>query len=328
MERIYMVVEKKFWLDVVGLDNKVVNFEDAFKPVILTTQWMGHVSGGFSDIERVKAKVGCNDPSTRQMVAGAEKLTVRLLHTEIGPDGIKKYSRPISLAGLPEETQQLYDEYHFCKIRKGQTDHLGSFGPCDEALFKFQASEARATGMPAPTRDPKNYWPSSKGPIAQYKERSYGTDFIFLEGPADFTPEIPDLNKFKPPFSLKLQYNDEKRHRLRQVLLGPFGAGGVYGKGYPYYQGSTQNIVLQDYMKLKSAGMDTLLRCQYRERDRVTAEIAYWYKTRPEAADPAYLRSRMRNHPALLVMDPRVECPPLLTTETMRKRDALLRGTQ
>jgi hypothetical protein len=328
IERIYTVVEKKFWLDVVGFDNKVGNFEDAFKPVILTTQWMSHVGGGVSDVDKVIARFECDSPRTRKMVGGAEKLTVRLLHTDIGPDGIEKYSRPISLAGLPEETQQLYDEYHFCKIKTGQTDHLGSFGPCDEALFKFQASEAKATGMPAPARDPKSFWRSSKGPIGQYKKRSYGTDFIFYEGPANFTPELPDPKEFKPPISIKLKYNAGKRNRLIRVGLRRFGPGGVYGKSYVYYQGSAGTIVSQDYTKLSNAGNDTLLLCDYYDSDRAVAEIAYWYKTRPQAADPVYLRSRMRNHPALLVMDPRVECPPVLTTETMRKRDALLRGMQ
>ena len=324
ISRIYAIVEKKFWLDVVGLDDKAFDLEHIIGPVLLTTQWMIVVSGGLSDIDAVVAKYGCNAPVTRQMIASAEKLTVELLSTDIGIDGVSRYRRPPSLAGLPEKTQQLYDQYHLCKVRTGQSDHLGSFGPCDEALFQFEVSQAKATGGPAPTKDPINYWRSIKGPIGQFKERAYGTDFIFYEAPTNFTPEIPDTRKFKLPLYLKMQFNEGKRDRIWKINLTRFGPAGVYGKNYMYYKGATREIVREDYGEVEKAGYDTVLECLYYRDGRTVNAIYYWFRTRPDAANPARLNSRMRNHPLLLVMDARVECPPVLSTETRRKKDMLL----
>lgn len=121
-----------------------------------------------------------------------------------------------------------------------------------------------------------------------------------------------------------MQFNEGKRDRIWKINLTRFGPAGVYGKNYMYYKGATREIVREDYGEVEKAGYDTVLECLYYRDGRTVNAIYYWFRTRPDAANPARLNSRMRNHPLLLVMDARVECPPVLSTETRRKKDMLL----
>lgn len=321
--RIYAIVEKKFWLDIVGLDVKVTSIEEAFAPVVLTTQWWTYVSSGSVDVEKIISKYRCNGTVTRNVVAAAEKLTENLLTTDIGVGGVKAYKRPASLGGLPEETQKLYDEYYFCKVRTGQTNHLGSFGPCDAALYEFQVSEAKATGRPAPAKEIVNPWRSKKGPLGEYKDRTFSVDVIFRDAPDHFTPEIPDDRNRLKYLNIKLEYNRDKRNKLWRIGLRSTAPRGVYGYSYTRFQGSARSIVEQDNRIIGKDRNDVVLVCEYANDGRTVNEVIYWFEYRPELADPERLSSRMRNHPLLLVQGVSAECPATLTQETLQRRQML-----
>ena len=321
--RIYRIVETKFWLDVMGIKKQAETIEELFAPAVLSTQWWIYVSGGIADIDVIVDAYKCDGIVTRNLIAEAEKLTEKLLSTEIGLHGVKAYKRPVILNGLPEATQKLYDEYHLCKVRTGQSDHLGSFGPCDEALYQFQVAEAKATGHPPPTKETINYWRSTKGPIGQYKERSFSTDVIFYEAPGYFTPEIPDTRDRGKRLYITLDYNSEKPNKLETVGLTSISAGGVYGYGYSRYSGRTQSIVEEDIRLIGNLGNDVILSCLYTDDGRTQNEIVYWFQERPKLADPGRLKSRLPSHPLLLVQGVADECPATLTREALNRRAML-----
>jgi hypothetical protein len=321
--RIHRIVDTKFWLDVLGLNHQAETMEEIVAPVLLTTQWWIYVSGGIGDIEIIVDAYKCDSIVTRNFIAEAEKLTEKLLSTDIGLGGVKAYKRPVTLNGLPEATQKLYDEYHLCKVRTGQSDHLGSFGPCDEALYQFQVAEAKATGNPPPTKDPINYWRSTKGPLGQYKERPFSTDVIFYEAPGHFTPEIPDTRDRGKRLNITLEYNSEKPNKLAKVRLASISAGGVYGYSYNRYSGRARSIVEEDNRLIGNLGNDVILECLYTNDGRTHNEIVYWFQERPELADPDRLRKRMPSHPLLLVQGVADECPATLTQEALRRRTML-----
>ena len=321
--RIYRAVETKFWTEIMVTNRQNDTIEEILAPAVLSTQWWIYVSGGIADIETIVDAYKCDSTVIRNFIAEAEKLTEKLLSTNIGLGGVKAYQRPVILNGLPEATQKLYDEYHLCKVRTGQSDHLGSFGPCDEALYQFQVAEAKATGHPPPTKETINYWRSTKGPIGQYKERSFSTDVIFYEAPGYFTPEIPDTRDRGKRLNITLDYNSEKPNKLETVRLTSISAGGVYGYGYNRYSGRAQGIVEEDIRLIGNLGNDVILACLYTNDGRTQNEIVYWFQERPKLADPDRLRFRLPSHPLLLVQGVADECPATLTREALKRRAML-----
>ena len=284
------------------------------------------IAVGQADLEAIVSEFGCGSPTTRQWVAAAEKLTEQLLMLRGADRGLLgRYVRPAFLDGLPEETQQLYDGYYLCRVRTGRTDHLASFGPCDEPLFQLRVSEARATGQPLPTRrlPPVRVWTSERGPVGELQERSYGTDIRFSTAPADFTPEIPDTLKL--PLVFYLDFNDGNRDKISRVSLTRITFSGVYGLGVMRFQGSERDRLSEDYTALLSLGFDQpVLDCSYYVSARRVFSVYYWYRSRPALADPERLRSRMANHPLLLILGVREDCPATVTAATRGRIQTLL----
>ena len=289
------------------------------------------IPDGGRDFEAIRsAWGGCDAPGTRAFFAGAEKIVEAMLRLR-GADRalLTRYVRPARFDGLPEETKQLYDGYYLCQVRTGQTDQLASFGSCDEALFQFRVSEARATGQPLPTRrlPPIRAWTSERGPIGELQERSYGTDIRISTAPADFTPEIPDTRAIKLPLVFYLDFNDGNRDKIFRVSLTRITFSGVYGRSPMRFQGRARDLVGEDYTALRNLGFgQPLLDCTYYVDERRSFSAYYWYKSRPALADPERLRSRMSNHPLLLILGVREDCPATLTAETRAEIQSLLRN--
>jgi len=283
------------------------------------------VGMGRADLMVILSKFTCGSPITRQWVAAAEKLTEKLLLRRGTDRGLLgKYQRPASMDSLPEETKQLYDRYYLCRVRTGQTDHLASFGPCDEALFQFKTSEARATGQPLPTRrmSPVRAWTSERGPTGELQERSYGTDIRFTTAPADFTPEMPDMQAMPGPVVFYLDFNDGIPNKITRVSLT--GWRGAY-VGPDRLQGVARDRFIEDSRAVFQLGVDLVLECAYYLSERRVFQVFYWYRSRPALADPERLRSRVANHPLLLVLGAREDCPATVTAETKEQIQTMLR---
>jgi len=286
------------------------------------------IAEGQADLEAIVSEFGCGSPTTRRWVAVAEKLVEKLLMIRQNDRWLlTRYVRPALLDGLPEETKQLYDGYHLCRVREGQTDHLASFGPCDDALFQLRVSEARATGQPVPTPrlPPIRPWTSERGPTGELQERSYGTDIRFSTAPADFTPEIPDTRAIKLPLVFYLDFNDGIRDKLSRVSLTGINHSGVYGLNPMRFQGAARDRVSEDYTALMSLGFEQVLDCTYYVSERRAFSVYYWYRSRPALADPARLRSRVANHPLFLILGVREDCPATVNAETKAQIQAMLR---
>ena len=126
-----------------------------------------------------------------------------------------------------------------------------------------------------------------------------------------------------------LKSNDGNPNKLTRTLLTKIRAGGVYGQNVMYWSGRDRTLIMEDYMVVGGRQGNPrleqhVLECSYWEDSRRSSSVYYWYKSRPALADPARLSSRVSNHPLLLVMDAREDCPVTLTTETIEKRQILL----
>lgn len=229
---------------------------------------------GRSDVEALVSATDCQAPETARFVSAAEKLAEALL--VVSKQGEKPYTRPASLAGLPEETQRLFDEYYLCRVRT-RTFYMvpgGAQDPCDDELFSFKTSEARATGRPAPTRE-FVHWQSSQGVVGKYEEHPIGVVVVIDEAPEHFTPHFADslIAKLGNPCVIcgakdgwiigmgiyfKLNHNDGKRGRLTDA--------DIYRMGYADW---TEH--------------GWILRCGYYIDDRFVNEGSYWYKSKPGA---------------------------------------------
>ncbi len=208
----------------------------------------------------------------------------------------------------------------------GTDGQPGVFGPCDEALFQFRVSAAQATGQALPTRLPIRAWRSEKGPIGELQERSYGTDIRFTTAPRDFTPEIPDTQAMKLPLVFYLDFNDGNRDKISRVSFTRMTFSGVYGLNPMRFQGRARERVSEDYTALLNLGFGRpILDCSYNVDDGRSFSVYYWFKSRPELADPERLRSRVSNHPLLLVLGVREDCPATVTAETRGPIQTLLR---
>jgi hypothetical protein len=53
--------------------------------------------------------------------------------------------------------------------------------------------------------------------------------------------------------------------------------------------------------------------CDYQESSGYQKELVFWFQTRPDKADPAFLKSLYPNNPAASIGPPRTDCPPTLS---------------
>jgi hypothetical protein len=240
-------------------------------------------------------------------VSAAEKLAEALL--VVSEQGEKPYTRPASLAGLPEETQRLFDEYYLCRVRT-RTFHLvpgGAQDPCDDELFSFKVSEAGATGKPAPTRE-FAYWQSSQGVAGKYEEHPTGVVIVIDEAPEDFTPYFAD-SLFAPLGSpcvncgardgwsigynihFKLEHNRGKRGRLIKVNARREGYSDWIEHGW-------------------------ILTCDYYLDGRYMKEGNYWYKSKPGAE--FFRRVPSLGRPLREILGVREQCPVVIPPEIDR----------
>jgi len=266
-------------------------------PVLLVTMTEAMASGRF-DVDALVSARGCRAPETARFVAAAERLAEALL--VVSERGEKPYQRPSSLAGLPEETQLLFDEYYLCRVRT-RTFHMvpgGAQDPCDDALFSFSVSEARATGKPIPTRSFVP-WQGGEGVVGKYEEHPSGVIVVIDEAPEGYTPRFDDslmarlgsecVNCGKKDgwfigyqVHFKLNHNNGKKGRLYKAT--------VTRKGYSNW--TEHGWILEcDY---------------YLKRGRLNTRI-YWHKNEP--GDEFFRRVPSMGRPLPKVLGVRDLCP-------------------
>lgn len=315
--------------------NNAAKLEDLIKSSmelqILLIEIQIAMDSGRNDVKVLIDKRGCGAPEVVQFVAAAEKLAEVLVRVNFKRDEIKPYKRPASITELPEDVQKLYDEYYLCRVRTRSSPTVpgGITDPCDEAWLRFRVAEARATGQPIPVRKhPITRWESSQGPVGKYQEK-YGIDIVFDAASEDFSPEFPDSLLAKREKSgrniyFTLSYNKGHRNKLTKAILTTINYG-VYGRGLYGFQGRERKRLEEDFQKLSRLGRDqSVLQCEYYSSDRLSSVVFYWFKTRPALANPERLKARIANHPLLLIMEQRENCPCTLTEDVIKKRRALL----
>jgi len=276
-------------------------------PVLFTALSLAQ-KHGVSDVNTLISARGCHAPETSRFVASAERLAEALL--VVSEEGEKPYKRPASLAGLPETTQRLFDEYHLCRVRT-RTFHIvpgGITDPCDSELFAFNVSEAKATGEPVPKRS-ISYWQSSRGVVGKYAERPTGVAIVIDEAPPEFTPEVSDilLSRGGQPcincgasdgwligsnVFFKLNYNQGRKDRIYKVTLTKWG-----------YDNWIERA--------------RMLRCHYYNNGRTVTEANYWYKNKPGAEFDRRVPSLGRPLPRVIGVSD--ECPTALTADVKRR---------
>lgn len=256
-------------------------------------------SYGRSDVEALVSACSCLSPQTGRFVAAAEKLAEALL--VVSEQGEKPYKRPASLAGLPEKTQKLYDEYYLCRVRT-RTFYMvpgGITDPCDDDFFSFNASEAKATGKPVPTRN-FSFWQSSQGVVGKYEERPFGIIIVIDEAPEDFTPEFTDalFARIGAPCvdcgastdgwlvggTIQFQVNHDVGRRDRIWNVTTLHLGYSHWTNRPW-----------------------LLRCDYDAGDGYLNEVNYWFRSKPGAPELERLSRGARPLPKIFGV--REQCP-------------------
>lgn len=271
------------------------------------------MSFGMSDVEALVSARNCQAPETVRFVSAAEKLAEALL--VVSEQGEKPYKRPASLAGLPEETQRLYDEYYLCRVRT-RTFYMvpgGITDPCDDDFFAFNVSEATATGKPAPTRS-FTRWQSSQGVVGKYEEHPIGISIVIDAAPEDFTPKFTDslFARIGAPCvdcgastdgwlvggTIQFQVNHDvgRRDRIWNVTLLELGYSNWTNRPW-------------------------LLRCDYGAGDRYLTRVNYWFRSKPEASELGRLSNLARPLPTIIGV--REQCPVTLAHDPVDFSGAL-----
>lgn len=206
-------------------------------------------------------------------------------------------------SGSDERCIALYEAYQACVAERREGFHAGSeFGPCHEEHDLFRYCEA---GDDKALADAERLQAlRALGVILPEVKADNQRDYTLYYGavPDDFVPPMPKPEQLSGRF-LSIEMVKQGAGNLDSVRTTLFVQPMLFKGSEMFYQGDQLYFFIEDYSLLNGA---PLLECHYVGNQLLTY---YWYGTRPEAAEPGRLASRIPDHPVLQIGDARTDCP-------------------
>ncbi len=243
--------------------------------------------------ERDRELIGSMESTVAQSM-GMDPWTARKLGIKIFPPEVLKEPAPCIV---------LYDQAFSCQVAHDDKTPFKLNSPCNT---EYKLYSLCSKGEAKPFNEYIEFLRrKNRGEFVSETDKENSIRFYNVKPGTVFPQNEVKLTPARSYYNIYIDNTSPNSLRSANVLLSvrvPL----VHGNGSAFRE-PWRTIVDEDN---RAIGSPRYLVCYYKIEDNVTGrKHTFWYRERPEAADPGRLLARMQNHPLLDIGGPVDHCP-------------------